>query len=303
MIHADSFDGAPDSRIAATLSGVSVSFPPESASQTSQPDMNPSQDVHALPIRARSGLPSGIADVVAAFRLPRLWLSLGWYDFIIMHRRTAIGPFWQTLQAGVWVGGLGLLFGVLLNRTSQNYIAYLAAGIVIWNFITGSLAGGTGVFVKNRKLILNINNPMFTHVLRDITLSTCRFGFQFLVFIVVLPFSSIEFGLVTLLAIPGLLALLLTAMWVVPLMGIIGARYRDTPYAIGSIMRFLFFTTPVFWVADGLGPRAYIATFNPFTHFLEIVRAPLLGTIPSFLSWSVVVTVNTPSPTSCFNTW
>ena len=57
-------------------------------------------------------------------------------------------------------------------------------------------------------------------------------------------------------------------------------------------MRFLFFATPVFWYAEGLGNRDFLALLNPFTHYLEVVRAPLTGETASALSWTVVLALN-----------
>ena len=48
----------------------------------------------------------------------------------------------------------------------------------------------------------------------------------------------------------------------------------------------------MFWYADGLNDRAYLANYNPFTHFLEIVRAPLIGESASLTSWAVVLLIN-----------
>lgn len=237
--------------------------------------------------------PAAVGDILESFRRVTLWSTLGWHDFLIRYRRTLVGPFWQTIMVAVWVLGLGLVFGHILQRTGENYAAYLAAGVVLWNYLSNSLSASTQVFVKHANLIHSVNNPLYTYALRQITENLARLGFQSLVFLAVLPITDIPFGPVILMAIPGFLAILLTSLWAVPLIGMLGARFRDLSYAISAVMRFLFFTTPVFWHADSLGERAYLAHFNPLTHFLEVVRAPLLGIAPAPLSWAVVLTITT----------
>lgn len=244
----------------------------------------------ALPLG--SGAFAGVGDIVASFRRTALWLTLGWYDFTVRYRQTLIGPLWQTLIMAIWVSGLGYLFTQILHRAGHNYIAYLAAGLILWNYISGTLTASTQVFVKNSKLIFSVNIPMYVYVLRQITENVTRLAFQSLVFVAVLFVSDIHIGPRMLLAIPGMAMLLFTSLWLVPLMGMLGARFRDLAFALSSIMRFLFFTTPVFWRASGLGERAYLANFNPFAHFLAVVRAPLLGEPAGHLSWIVVFVIS-----------
>jgi len=43
----------------------------------------------------------------------------------------------------------------------------------------------------------------------------------------------------------------------------------------------------VVWSAETLSDRAYFVQANPFYHYLELVRRPLMGGTPSELSWIV----------------
>jgi ABC-type polysaccharide/polyol phosphate export permease len=239
-----------------------------------------------------TGLLAAANDVAGAFTRTPLWITLGWYDFTLRYRRTSVGPFWEIVVVGVWVVGLGLLFGRLLGHSRENYLAYLAAGVILWSFIASVLTTGANVFVSHSRLILSINNPLYTYVLRNAIEHILKLLLHTLVFLAVLPLVDLPFGLRTLLVVPGLLMLLLTALWVAPLMGFLGAKFRDLTHLLRAGMRFLFFATPVFWYAEGLGDRAFLASFNPFTHFLEIVRAPLIGDPFPQVSWAVVLLIN-----------
>jgi ABC-type polysaccharide/polyol phosphate export permease len=37
------------------------------------------------------------------------------------------------------------------------------------------------------------------------------------------------------------------------------------------------------------GRHSWVADFNPFYHIVEIVRAPLLGTVPSLVLWLYIL--------------
>jgi ABC-2 type transport system permease protein len=100
----------------------------------------------------------------------------------------------------------------------------------------------------------------------------------------------------SLLAIPGLLLVFLNAMWVSIAFGILATRYRDIAPILGSTTLMLFVLTPVMWstkVLDARGgsasERARLVEIIPTYHYLEVVRAPLLGDPIHLLSWAVVL--------------
>ena len=92
-----------------------------------------------------------------------------------------------------------------------------------------------------------------------------------------------------LLAVPGLALLLLNGIWAALLLGVISARFRDVPPIVASIVRILFFVTPIIWMPGLMPERALVLDFNPFFHMVEVVRAPLLGTLPGLVSWLAVL--------------
>ena len=76
-------------------------------------------------------------------------------------------------------------------------------------------------------------------------------------------------------------------------MGFLAARYRDVPHIVMAIMQVAFMFTPVFWKADMLsGRRTFITAGNPFYHFVDLVRLPMLGQAPTFASYMVVSVIS-----------
>ena len=98
-------------------------------------------------------------------------------------------------------------------------------------------------------------------------------------------------GLAGLQIVPGLALVLLNAVWVGLLLGTLCARFRDVPPIVASVMRIAFFLTPVMWIPEMLGSRAYLALYNPFAYFVELIRAPLLGQAVPALTWMLVLVV------------
>jgi ABC-2 type transport system permease protein/lipopolysaccharide transport system permease protein len=53
----------------------------------------------------------------------------------------------------------------------------------------------------------------------------------------------------------------------------------------------MFFMTPIIWKPDMLPGRTFLLDANPFYHFVEILRAPLLGQVPGIENWSAAVLI------------
>jgi len=56
----------------------------------------------------------------------------------------------------------------------------------------------------------------------------------------------------------------------------------------------VFFVTPIMWLPELLSARGltWVVSLNPMHHFVEIVRAPVLGAPVPLLSWAVVAAVS-----------
>ncbi len=208
------------------------------------------------------------------------WCLLGWYDFILQHRRTIVGPLWQTLQIAVWAAGLVIVFGPF-HAGQPNYIPYVVAGLVVWGLLSSCLQSGTAVFTTNAALILNIPNPLTLYVIRSLSLITLRFAFQLLVFVPVAIYYHLPINMSLLWIVPGTLLILVCFGSGMMILGVVGARMRDLEHLITAVMRFLFFATPIFWIPDQGTLRSFLALANPMAWFLDLVRLPLLGQSPS----------------------
>jgi ABC-type polysaccharide/polyol phosphate export permease len=52
----------------------------------------------------------------------------------------------------------------------------------------------------------------------------------------------------------------------------------------------LMFVTPVFWLPGQLGDGSHkVVTLNYMYHLIEVMRAPMLGTMPAPLSYQVTI--------------
>ncbi|WP_194817784.1 galactan export ABC transporter permease subunit Wzm/RfbD [Nocardia sp. XZ_19_385] len=237
-------------------------------------------------------------DFRDGFNQRELWLSLGWQDIKQRYRRSVLGPFWITIATGLQAAAMGILYATLLNQPLTEYLPYVTVGLIVWNVIQASLIEGSEVFIANEGLIKQLPSALSVHVYRLVWRQFLFFAHNMAIYAVLLVAFSVWKNLdwSVLLAVPAILLLFLNAAWVSIVFGIFSTRYRDIAPILSSTTLMLFVLTPVMWTTKTLqsvggGDRAKIVELVPTFHYLEIVRAPLLGEPSGWDHWAIVGTI------------
>jgi ABC-type polysaccharide/polyol phosphate export permease len=156
--------------------------------------------------------------------------------------------------------------------------------------LAGVIGGSCNAFVASERYIKEIRVPLSAFVYRVIWQHVIMLCYQSLVFVVVAVIFDIRLGPLALLAAVGFALFLVNAVWVGLFMGVLATRYRDIPEIVNNIIRIVFFVTPILWMPEMAGEgRSMLLDFNPFYHFIELIRAPLLGGAPHPGAWIVAL--------------
>lgn len=243
----------------------------------------------------REVLPRAYADVCSALSLWRLWMLLGWNDILQRYRRSLLGPFWMTASMAIMVISLGFLYAELFKTPINDFLPFLCVGLLVWNFISSFFTEGGGLFTGSESYIKQVRLPYSVYVFRSSWSKLIIFAHNFIIYFGILIYFHLWPGAAALLAIPGLLLVTINGALASLLIGMISSRFRDIPQLVGSIVQIVFFITPIMWKPELLHNRPYIATLNPFFQMIELVRAPLLGNVPSmgtYISVLVITLIN-----------
>jgi ABC-type polysaccharide/polyol phosphate export permease len=225
-----------------------------------------------------------LSDSLQALRVWRVWYFLGLQDIRSRFKRSAIGPLWIFVNMFMFVGGAGVLYGVMINQPMKEMLPYLVAGFPIWGAIVSSLTESGWAFVNAEGYIKQFCFPKQIYLLRTFVSMT---AILFLTLCAVIPvqlyFRSFSVA-GWLLAAPGLALLLLAMLGHITLSAYLGVRFRDFPHAAGGLLQIAFFVTPVMFPAQILHDRhlALVYRLNPFYYLLEVARGPILrGSMPA----------------------
>lgn len=234
------------------------------------------------------------ADLVAGFGKRELWLHLGWQDIKQRYRRSVLGPIWITIATGATAVAMGLLYSTLFKLELSEFLPYITLGLIVWNLISASILEGAEVFVANEGLIKQLPTPLSVHVYRLVWRQMILFGHNIVIYVIIAMIYPKPWVWKDLAFIPALGLIALNCIWVSLCFGILSTRYRDIGPLLNSIVQLLFFMTPIIWnestlQQQGAGAYTKIIQLNPLLHYLDIVRAPLLGADQQWHHWAVVL--------------
>ena len=205
------------------------------------------------------------------------------------YRRTVLGPWWITVQSGLYTLGLALIFGQIQHTPLRDFLPFVTTGYLFFLLLNGLVGSASRAFVSASSVITSSRQPLTGLVLRDVTVEFLQFGHN-AVILLLLYVTGLVSPEPTLLLVPVLL--LVTALnafaltcWLGPLV----ARYRDVGPAVLSILQVIIFFTPVFYASRGLtGGAATLIQINPFGYFVNSFRALVLGDLPPLTDVAVL---------------
>lgn len=230
-------------------------------------------------------------DIVSSIKNWRFWVRFAWQDIINANIRTRLGVVFYPLLAGIWIVTIALLFGDLLGEGKKEFMAYVGIGYVSFTFMSGCITASYSVFSRNMKIIQNMPIGILNFPLRETTRYAFQFLLQSLTVVAVVIFTSIPINVESLIwLLPAFVILITFGLTLTLFFAIVGTYLPDLAALAGSVMRILFFVTPIWWYpGDRGGMRAMVADFNPLTHFIRLFRYPILEqSAPPPLTWMIV---------------
>jgi lipopolysaccharide transport system permease protein len=222
-----------------------------------------------------------VADVIDGVALWRLWSRLGWNDILQRYRRSLLGPLWLTASMAIMVLALGVVYARIFKMALQDFMPFLCVGLLIWSIISSVLTEAGTLFTGAESYIKQIRLPYSLYVFRFMWSKTIIFAHNFVIYLGIWLYFELQPGSAVLYAMPGFALIVLNGALASLSVGMASARFRDIPQLIASVVQILFFMTPIMWKPELLGSESVLMTFNPFYHLVEVVRAPLLGQVPS----------------------
>ncbi len=228
---------------------------------------------------SRTAFHAAFDDVRNGLDRHEFWRTFALDEIVSRYRRSRLGQFWITLSVAFFIFVIGGLYRDLFASNRGTYFAYMAVGYLVWLFVSDIVNKSGAVFMGNKTFILQSSMPFSVYCYR-LVLSEI---YVFLHHVVILPpifiYLALWPGIEGLLqAALGLLIVVYSSFWIALIIGILSLRYRDLIPITQSLLRTIFFATPIIWLEKDLGAWGnLINMINPLRYLLTVVRAPLLN--------------------------
>jgi len=251
---------------------------------------SPQITVHSA--KTHSGPAAVLKDLRDGWRMGPVWRAFAWEELQFRYRRSVLGIGWIIISYLIFVSAIAVFFIGFTSIGEKHFVYYVAVGYASYMFLIANLIDGSYVFRSSKTWILSADLPHSVYVYKGVVRAGFPFAVQLATGFCLMFVMGWRPGPGALLAIPALALYLANAVWVQLFLGLVAARFADIGHLITSVSRILFFTTPILWTyGDRTGVVKLLADINPFTHFIEIFRAPLIGDPVHALSWEVVLGV------------
>lgn len=186
------------------------------------------------------------------------------------------------------------------NADGQAFMPHFVIGYVIWGLISGYLIEAPGLFGRYRANILQ-GDFRYTDL---VIMSNLELLLQFMHHIPIIVLCCVYFKTLTsayaLMSLVGFALIIFNGFTLSVLLGLFCVRVKDIGHLLITLTQMAFLATPIIWMpkttAAGLSANKGVfqtyMDFNPFYHFLELARAPLLGKPVADLSYIAVGSIS-----------
>jgi ABC-type polysaccharide/polyol phosphate export permease len=228
---------------------------------------------------------------ISSYAKWRQILKMGWVmgqrGFAVLGAGQSLGRLWPTIGLAIRITFVGIIFSLVFERRTVDYVPWLATGWAVWALISSSITSAANVFSSSKGLMLSLPIPKEAFLVKVVVTQLLLLIQNMALVLFVVVVSGVPVNISFLLCVPGVL---LTSMFLIgvgfffaPLV----ARYKDLGPLISSIVGVMFFTLPIMWKLEDIKSDLVqlVLGLNPLYHYLQIVRLPLLSEVPTDMNY------------------
>lgn len=169
---------------------------------------------------------------------------------------------------------LGVVFSSVFKTPFKEFVLFLFAGLVPWNFFNLLITQNAATFVTNESLIKKIYTPLFVFplatsiaVLVESFLTSIALIFIFFIF-------GLELSFLSLLIFPFYVLIFIFCFGLGLVSASVTVYFRDLQHIIPIMLQGLFFVSPILYDAKRFegSPLEIILNLNPITPFITLFR-------------------------------
>ena len=227
-------------------------------------------------------------DLKKSFQRFELASELSKSDIRVRYSHSKLGPFWETLSLAIFLIVLSIVWSKLMAKNVRDYLPYLVCGVVIWRYISFIVTGSCQIFITNNNLLKNFDLPILLIPLKHSIGGFYIFLHHFpLIIVINLIWNSNFLNLNLIFLVINVPIFIFISFSISIFTSLITLRFRDLQPLVQTTFSVLIFFTPVLWEINQVSEKMqfFIIFPNFLYHYIELIRAPLLGNQIMLLTW------------------
>lgn len=234
-----------------------------------------------------------VQDISSLYRYREVLINLVSADLKLRYRRSVLGHAWSLIHPIMTITIMTIvLTNVVRFESGANYVLYVFAGWLPWNFLVNGFWGSGAAIINNESVLRKIYLPK---MLFPIAVTIARF-WDFLInlsalFVILIVFSYLTPSLPMLLLPIAIVLLFLFTLGVTTALACVNVYVRDTSHMVTVLMQWGFYLTPIIYSVDSLNLKPeyrQLFELNPVTHIIRLFQIILSkGEFPSAQQWGL----------------
>lgn len=194
-------------------------------------------------------------------------------DIRVKYKNSVLGLLWSTIAPLVQLVVFYFVFSVVLKNGIPDYVIYLFAGLIVWNFFQGSTLTSTAIIVERAGIVKKVSFPREILPLSAVGAQMVYFVMQAVAFVIIFVVlgQSPQWDLLWLLVISMAALVVVSAAFGI-LLSAVNVKLRDTRHLIEIVMQVWFWATPIVYIYEkSIAPKlhswhiAWLYLANPLT--------------------------------------
>ncbi len=199
-------------------------------------------------------------------------------DFKKKYKRTVLGMTWSMLSPLLQLLVMWMIFKNLYGRNTPNYITYLFAGNLVFNFFKDATTQGMTALDSNSAIFSKINVPKYLFLFSKNVAATINFLLTLVIFFIFAAFDGIAFGWNFFMLIYPIVLLQLFNIGIGLILSALHMFFKDMSHLYSIITMVVMYTSAIFYTVNSyteLGQKLFY--LNPVYCYITYFREVVIG--------------------------
>lgn len=198
------------------------------------------------------------------------------------YKRSFLGVFWTLLNPLLTMTVLALAFSGLFRFSLKNYVVYLLAGLIFWNFFSQTTNTAINAIVWGGGLMRKVYIPRSIFSLSALGSELINLLLSLVPLLLIMLFMEHPFRQALWFLPVAILLMGIFALGVSLFISTLALLFVDAAYIYQIILMAWFYITPIIYPVEILPPwLLHYQQFNPLDHLVDLFRRPIYqGVVP-----------------------